>query len=123
MSKFKGDANPTMLVICFFSLLLAISYCTLLDGDNKSTTSSTNSKANLNARAAVACRNAVRDVAKFSSKADFNGWSRRYGITGENVTVQEEVELMNGLGMMVPHTYRCTYDRGEATIIFLRPGN
>ena len=91
MSKFKGDANPTMLVICFFSLLLAISYCTFLDGDNKSTTSSTNSKANLNARAAVACRNAVRDVAKFSSKADFNGWSRRYGITGPSASTRRSV--------------------------------
>ena len=119
MSKFEDGAINTVIGICTFSFLFAVAYCTTEVGDNKPTSS----KANLNAKAAVACRNAVRDVAKFSSKADFNGWSRRYGITGENVTVQEEVELMNGLGMMVPHTYRCTYDRGEATIIFLRPGN
>ncbi len=29
---------------------------------------------------------------------------------------------MNGLGLMVPHTYRCSYGGGRATIIYLRPG-
>ena len=53
---------------------------------------------------------------------DFNGWSRRYGIDGEKVAVREEVELMNSLGMMFPHTYLCIYENGTATLISLIPG-
>ncbi len=29
---------------------------------------------------------------------------------------------MNGLGLMVPHTYSCSYGGGRAKIIYLRSG-
>ncbi len=35
---------------------------------------------------------------------------------------EEEVDLMDGLGLMVPHTYRCSYGGGRAKIIYLQPG-
>ncbi len=36
--------------------------------------------------------------------------------------VEEEANLVNGLGLMIPHTYRCSYGGGRATIIYLQPG-
>ncbi len=41
---------------------------------------------------------------------------------GGLMLVEEEVDLMNGLGLMVPHTYRCSYGGGRAKITYLRPG-
>ncbi len=72
--------------------------------------------------AVTACRKIVRSSAVFGSKADFNGWSRRFGYVRGALAVQEEVELMNGLGLMIPHTYFCTYQNGKAQLVWLRPG-
>ncbi len=41
---------------------------------------------------------------------------------GGLMLVEEEVDLMNGLGLMVPHTYRCSYGGGRAKTIYLQPG-
>ena len=83
----------------------------------------TKSKSTSKASAVTACRKIVRRSAIYGSEVDFNGWSRRYGTVDGLLAVQEEVELMNGLGLMVPHTYRCTYENGQATLLWLRPGS
>ncbi len=81
------------------------------------------SQAGIRAEAAMACRDAVRDATVFGSKADFHFTTRRYGKSGGVLAVEEEVDLMNGLGLMIPHTYLCTYDQGRAKIISLRRGS
>ncbi len=42
-------------------------------------------------------------------------------IRGENGR-RHEVHFGDDLGLMVPHTYRCTYGRSKATITCLQPG-
>jgi hypothetical protein len=124
-----------MTVVGFALIVLAISLvkCTYSLFDDtppkpwaKSETGSkprVQSEASSKASAVTACRKIVRRSAVYGSKADFNGWSRRYGHIGGALAVQEEVELMNGLGLMVPHTYRCQYENGQAQLIWLRPGS
>ena len=41
---------------------------------------------------------------------------------GGLMLVEEEVDLVDGLGLMVPHTRRCSYGGGRAKITYLRPG-
>ena len=129
-------ANHFVMTVVGFGLLVLVinvTKCTysLFDDTppkpwDKSETDSkpqTKSKSSSKASAVTACRKIVRQSAIYGSEVDFDGWSRRYGYIGTALAVQEEVELMNGLGLMIPHTYRCTYKDGQAQLIWLRPGS
>lgn len=121
--------NHLVMTVVGFGLLLLVinvgkcSYTLFDDTPSKIwPKSEAKSEANTKASAVTACRRIVRLSAVFGSKADFNGWSRRYGYIGTALAVQEEVELMNGLGLMIPHTYRCAYENSQAKLIWLRRG-
>lgn len=78
--------------------------------------------------AVAACRGAVRSTVRFPSKAEFDpGWFGSLDIVrlrGEASVfiVRGRVDLMNGLGNMIPHTYACEVDGVIVRKILTEPG-
>ncbi len=68
------------------------------------------------------CRKVVRAAAKFPSKADFPFLAVGVSENEGGYTVHGEVELMNGIGLMVPHKYICSVENRRAKLIALSPG-
>ncbi len=68
------------------------------------------------------CQKVVRAAAKFPSKADFPFLAVGLSENEGGYTVHGEVELMNGIGLMVPHKYICSVENRRAKLIALSPG-
>jgi len=66
--------------------------------------------------AVFTCKKMVEADARFPTKADFD-----WGIDGnyKSRLVQGRVELMNGLGSMIPHRFQCKFDDNGAITDFL----
>lgn len=57
---------------------------------------------------ASSCQMHVANEARFKNKANFIGFPRT-GRTENIISVHGNVELMNGMGLMVPHNYYCKF--------------
>lgn len=65
----------------------------------------------------ITCRNYVRSSARFSSKVDFR-WDASTRTDGTQTIITGTVELMNGFGSMIPHTYRCVGEVNGSIVDF-----
>lgn len=66
------------------------------------------------------CRQAVKAQSKFPSKVDFV--SGRTNDSSKPVTVSGVVNLMNGFGAMIPHTYFCRFEGSLLAEVTVKPG-
>jgi hypothetical protein len=72
-----------------------------------------------NARAL--CRDAVTVSARFPSKVDFVFGSVESGkMANNNFLLRGQVEMMNGFGAMIPHTYECEISSDGQSVLDVR---
>lgn len=64
-----------------------------------------------------ACHDAVKYSAKFTSKVTFTETNQVTDEETGNILVLGVVDLMNGLGNMIPHNYMCTIDPTTSTLL------
>ena len=70
---------------------------------------------------ASSCQFQVENEARFKTKVNFIGFPRT-GRTGNIVSVHGNVELMNGMGLMIPHNYYCMFKDGKLVKMKVREG-
>lgn len=70
--------------------------------------------------ALLLCYEALQQQVRFPSEIDLGVWGTQVGWLANNPTiigVRGNVQLMNGLGLMIPHTYACDIDPKERRVI------
>ena len=91
--------------IILLGLLIALAGCGELTDEEKANIKERQFLTRLH----VVCMIAIEQKVKYASKADFSA-TQKY--TTENFAVTRGmVDLMNGFGAMIPHTYLCRFDK------------
>jgi hypothetical protein len=70
-----------------------------------------------NAISILHCQTTIKMLSKFPTKADFQ-WSVDKRRDGDVFLVSGRVEMMNGLGLMIPHRYNCQFNADGGMINF-----
>ncbi len=74
------------------------------------------------------CHRAVLSQVKFPTRAVFDSGQLQaasvtpVGASTEDRVVRGRVELLNGLGALIPHTYGCEIKNGEVSTVAINPG-
>tara|TARA_Y100000031_G_C7934060_1_gene254030 strand:- start:116 stop:511 length:396 start_codon:yes stop_codon:yes gene_type:complete len=108
----KSKSYKFAIIVYSFSIPILLYSCVFSDTESSSNKKRVNS-AELELDVAVKCQNLVRSKVKFPEKVKFpimGGAHLPYVSDKAKIVYAGNVELMNGLGLMVPHKFICNYD-------------